>query len=182
MVDASACLLTKIQGRGRRRPRGKPGQATLPSCLPGDPQEKRPAGAGPGRDRGRCVPPGRDPAVFRGLGAPALRGGDRASAGRGPSRTRRRGGPERPGCGSLAQLAGLFPRSIGAAHGRGAGARSRGQPRARGPRGGDAGLGGPGGCWPPGRRRPQAGRVRCGGGERGGVPELICNEAGGSHS
>ena len=50
MVDASVCLLTKIQGRGRRRLPRK----ARPS--PRDPQEKRPAGAAPGRDRGRCVP------------------------------------------------------------------------------------------------------------------------------
>uniref|UniRef100_A0AAA9TLP0 Heme-binding protein 2 n=1 Tax=Bos taurus TaxID=9913 RepID=A0AAA9TLP0_BOVIN len=71
-----------------------------------------------------------------------LRGGD--------SGTRRRGGPERPGAAPfLAQLAGLFPGSVGAAHGRGAGARFPGSRRLGGPRGRDAGLGGPGGCWPP---------------------------------
>lgn len=169
MVDASACLLTKIQGRGRRR---LPRKARP---CPRDPQEKRPAGAARVGIGVAASPPGRGPAVFRGLGAPALRGGDQTSAGRGlgdtqAGGTRRRGGPERPGAAPfLAQLAGLFPGSVGAAHGRGAGARFPGSRRLGGPRGRDAGLGGPGGCWPPGRRRPQAGRVRAVGVASAGV-------------
>lgn len=77
MVDASACLLTKIQGRGRRR---LPRKARP---CPRDPQEKRPAGAARVGIGVAASPPGRGPAVFRGLGAPALRGGDQTSAGRG---------------------------------------------------------------------------------------------------
>lgn len=80
----------------------------------------------------------------------------------GAARTRRRGGPGWPGCGSfLEPLARLFPWIVGATHGRGARARARHSRGRSSPRLGDAGLEDPGGRGPPSRSLPRA-REGCG--------------------
>lgn len=115
-------------------------------------------------------PAGRRDARLRGRGRARARGSAWAGIW-GPRRagaasTRRRGSSGWPGCGSfLEPLARLFPRIVGATHGRGARARARHSRGRSSPRLGDAGLEDPGGRGPPSRSLP---RARAKGAGRGG--------------
>lgn len=134
MVDASACLLTKIQGRGRRRLPRK-ARPSHPAILsPGGPAGEAAGRSWPGSGSGSLRPlPVGTPQCSADSGLPhcaevtrRVRGGD--------SGTRRRGGPERPGCGSLL---GAVRRALSPEHRRRPWPRCwspiPGQPRARRP-------------------------------------------------
>lgn len=198
-VDTSACLFQKQRrGPAGNPPKGltQAGPAVWsPALTPAKGTLQRTAaglqrpGVRIGVPRGRSAPscPGRGGVqrtrVSRTAGRrdARLRGRGRARGSAwagiwgprraGAARTRRRGGPGWPGCGSfLEPLTRLFPWIVGATHGRGARARARHSRGRSSPRLGDAGLEDPGGRGPPSRSLPRARRVRdevggCGGGE-----------------